>query len=63
MFVTLGLMIVILLIDVIAAWNSWLDEVGPDITEDTTIALSGDGCFWRGSVVQLSDCIEDGWIQ
>lgn len=46
--------------DVIAAWNSWLDEVGPDITEDSTIALSGDGCFWRGSVTQLSNCIEDG---
>ena len=46
--------------DVLAAWNSWLDEVGPDIVESTTIALTQDGCFWRGSVIQLSNCIEDG---
>lgn len=46
--------------DVYAAWNTWLDEVGPDIIEETAIDLTGDGCFWRGSVSQLSNCIEDG---
>lgn len=45
--------------NILAAWTDYLDE-NPTLTEDTEIALSEDGCFWRGSVVQPSNCIEDG---
>lgn len=45
--------------NILAAWTDYLEE-NPTLTEDTEIALSEDGCFWRGSVVQPSNCIEDG---
>lgn len=45
--------------NILAAWTDYLDE-NPTLTEDTEIALSEDGCFWRGSVIQPSNCIEDG---
>lgn len=45
--------------NIFAAWTDYLDE-NPTLTEDTEIALSEDGCFWRGSVIQPSNCIEDG---
>lgn len=45
--------------NILAAWTDYLEE-NPTLTEDTGIALSEDGCFWRGSVVQPSNCIEDG---
>ena len=45
--------------DVITAWESFLAE-NPELTENDTIALTEDGCFWRGSVSQYSNCNEDG---
>ncbi len=45
--------------NILAAWTDYLEE-NPTLTEDSEIALSEDGCFWRGSVVQPSNCIEDG---
>ena len=45
---------------VITAWEDFL-EANPDLVEDSTIALTGDNdCFWRGSVIQYSKCVEDG---
>jgi len=45
--------------NILAAWTDYLDE-NPTLAEDTEITLSEDGCFWRGSVIQPSNCIEDG---
>lgn len=41
------------------AWNEFLDA-HPDLVEEIAIALTEDGCKMRGTVIQYSNCLEEG---
>lgn len=57
MFVTIGLGDCDASGDQFAAWNEFLDA-HPELTEDSALALTDDGCKMRGSVIQYSNCVE-----
>lgn len=61
MFVTLGLADCDASSDLLAAWNDWLDQfTDGSVEENEELALTEDGCFMRGSVIQWSSCVQDG---
>ncbi len=59
MFVTFGADECEVSADVVTAWEDFL-AANPTLTEDSAIAQTEDGCFWRGSVIQPSHCQEAG---